>query len=81
MFIEQLVPTNDPLRRLKIKIFGSSGAGKSTLIGSMNCSYINSFFRKTRIGGGGGGGSGSANKQSVKKQPKKQRSIIYFLDY
>lgn len=50
MFIEQLVPTNDLLRRIKIKVFGSSGVGKTTLIDSMNCSYLNSFFRKTRIG-------------------------------
>ena len=30
-------------------MFGSSGVGKSTLIDSMNCSYLNSFFRKTRL--------------------------------
>jgi len=49
MFIEQLVPTEDPLRRIKINVFGNSGVGKSTLVGSLNCSYLNSFFRKTRL--------------------------------
>ena len=50
IFIEQLVPTDEPIRRIKIKVFGSSCVGKSTLIGSMKCSYLNSFFRRTRLG-------------------------------
>ncbi|CAF0705929.1 unnamed protein product [Brachionus calyciflorus] len=49
MFIEQLDATNDVLRRIKVKVFGSSNVGKTTLIDSMNCSYLNSFFRKTRL--------------------------------
>ena len=49
IFIEQLVPNDELLRKIKIKVFGSSGVGKSTLIDSMNCSYLNSFFRKTRL--------------------------------
>jgi hypothetical protein len=49
IFIEQLVPNDQLLRKIKIKVFGSSGVGKSTLIDSMNCSYLNSFFRKTRL--------------------------------
>ncbi len=49
MYIEQLVPTEDPIRRIKINVFGSSGVGKSTLIGSLNCTYLNSFFRRTRL--------------------------------
>jgi hypothetical protein len=43
------MPTDDLLRRIKIKIFGASSSGKSTLIDSMKCSYINSFFRKSRL--------------------------------
>jgi hypothetical protein len=50
IFIEQLVPTEEPIRRIKIKVFGSSCVGKTTLIGSMKCSYLNSFFRRSRIG-------------------------------
>jgi putative protein kinase ArgK-like GTPase of G3E family len=49
MFIEQLMPTPDPLKCIKVKVFGSSGVGKSTLIDSLKCSYINSFFRRTRF--------------------------------
>jgi death-associated protein kinase len=44
-----LVPTEEPLRCIKIKLFGSSGVGKTTLIGSLKCSYLGSFFRKTRL--------------------------------
>lgn len=49
MFIQQLDSSGDRLRRIKIKVFGSSGVGKTTLIDSMNCSYLNSFFRRTRL--------------------------------
>lgn len=63
MFIEQLIPTSDHLRRIKIKVFGSSGVGKSSLIGSMNCSYINSFFRRLSVK--------SSSKTTVKPQKGK----------
>ncbi|CAF1135873.1 unnamed protein product, partial [Didymodactylos carnosus] len=50
MFIEQLVPTKEPLRRIKLKVFGNSNVGKTTLIESLQCSYLNSFFRRSRLG-------------------------------
>ncbi|XP_013389888.1 death-associated protein kinase 1 isoform X2 [Lingula anatina] len=45
-FINQLVPTRHPLKRIKLKVFGSSGVGKTTLISSLKCGYITGFFRR-----------------------------------
>lgn len=41
----QLIPTNRPIGRVKVKIFGDSGVGKTTLIESLKCGYVRSFFR------------------------------------
>ena len=60
------MPTDDTLRRIKIKVFGSSESGKTTLIDSMKCSYINSFFRKTRLG---------TNKSNPPHKYKKSKSF------
>ena len=46
----KILIANTPMDTDKIKVFGSSCVGKSTLIGSMKCSYLNSFFRRTRLG-------------------------------
>lgn len=64
MFIEQLIPTSDYLRRIKLKVLGSSGTGKTALIGSMNCSYLNSFFRRLSV------------KSSSPKTTKTQKSKL-----
>lgn len=45
-YINQLIPTHQPLNRIKFKVFGGSGVGKSTLIGSLKCGYFTGFFRK-----------------------------------
>ena len=49
-FITQLmpIPTNQPLPRIKLKIFGHSGSGKSTLIESLKCGYFSSWFRRSK---------------------------------
>ncbi|XP_075590388.1 death-associated protein kinase dapk-1-like isoform X3 [Dermatophagoides farinae] len=49
-FITQLmpIPSNQPLPRIKLKIFGHSGAGKSTLIESLKCGYFSSWFRRSK---------------------------------
>ena len=47
--IKQLLPTNQPLSRIKLKLFGCSGVGKTTLVDSLKCSYFGSFFRKNRL--------------------------------
>ncbi|KAK2175663.1 hypothetical protein NP493_714g01011 [Ridgeia piscesae] len=47
--IKQLLPTNQPLSRIKLKLFGSNGVGKTTLIDSLKCGYFGSFFRKNRL--------------------------------
>lgn len=41
----QLIPTNRPIVRVKVKIFGDSAVGKTTLIESLKCGYVRSFFR------------------------------------
>lgn len=48
-FIAQLTPTNQPLQRVKLKIFGYSGSGKSTLIESLKCGYFSSWFRRSKV--------------------------------
>ena len=47
--ISQLMPTEQPLPRIKVKVFGSSQVGKSTVIDSLKCGYFGSFFRKARL--------------------------------
>lgn len=42
---QQLTPTDIPIGRVKVKIFGNSGVGKSTLVESLKCGYVRSFFR------------------------------------
>jgi death-associated protein kinase len=49
VFMRQLVPTNTPLSRIKVKLFGHSGVGKTTMIDSLKCGYFGSFFRKARL--------------------------------
>ncbi|CAF1544743.1 unnamed protein product, partial [Adineta ricciae] len=49
VFMEQLTPTKQPLRRIKLKMFGSCGSGKTTLVDSLKCSFLNSFFRRNRL--------------------------------
>ncbi|CAF1956890.1 unnamed protein product [Rotaria magnacalcarata] len=49
VFMEQLTSTKQPLKRIKLKIFGNCDTGKTTLIDSLKCSYLNSFFRRNRL--------------------------------
>ena len=62
--IKQLIPTSEPLSRIKVKVFGSSGVGKTTLIDSLKCGYLSSFFRKARI-------SNSSSSTNVHRKGKK----------
>ena len=49
-FIGQLSQVNQqPLSRIKLRIFGHCGAGKSTLIESMKCGYFSSWFRRSKV--------------------------------
>ena len=48
-YIKQLIPRNQPLNRIKVKIFGNQGVGKTTVIDSLKCGYFGSFFRKARL--------------------------------
>jgi death-associated protein kinase len=66
IYIEQLVPTQDFLRSIKIKVFGHSGVGKTTIIGSLKCSYFGSFFRRTRL----------SSKMSVSRQKSNESVLI-----
>ncbi|CAF3753055.1 unnamed protein product [Adineta steineri] len=49
VFMEQLISTKQPLRRIKLKLFGGNNSGKTTLIDSLKCSFLNSFFRRNRL--------------------------------
>lgn len=66
-FIVQLMPTNanQPLPRIKLKIFGHSGSGKSTLIESLKCGYFSSWFRRSKV----------LNSASLKKNANNQCNL------
>ena len=49
-FVRQLLPTKNPIDRIKMKVFGSGGVGKTTLIESLKCGYFRSFFRRAYAG-------------------------------
>ncbi|KAJ6218699.1 hypothetical protein RDWZM_004511 [Blomia tropicalis] len=52
-FIGQLSQTNQqPLNRIKLRIFGHCASGKSTLIESMKCGYFSSWFRRSKVANG-----------------------------
>ncbi len=65
VFMRQLVPTNTPLGRIKVKMFGHTGVGKSTIVDSLKCGYFGSFFRKARLST-----SNSVNNQMRPKSMK-----------
>lgn len=41
--------SQQPLSRVKLRIFGHCGSGKSTLIESMKCGYFSSWFRRSKV--------------------------------
>ena len=49
-YIEQLIPTTNPISKIKIKFFGNSGVGKTTLIDSLKAGYFSSLFRRSKRG-------------------------------
>lgn len=49
-YIEQLIPTTNPITKIKIKFFGNSGVGKTTLIDSLKSGYFSSLFRRSKRG-------------------------------
>ena len=51
-YIEQLIPTTNPITKIKVKFFGPSGAGKTTLIESLKAGYFSSLFRRSGRGSG-----------------------------
>ena len=63
-YISQLVATNQPIQRFKLKIFGHSGSGKTTLIESLKCGYFSSWFRRS---------SKSLNSQTKKQESAQNR--------
>lgn len=55
--IKQLIPTNQPLNRIKVKVFGQSGSGKTTLIDSLKCGFMGNLFRKVGLKGSSSNGT------------------------
>ena len=49
-FIDQLIPTTNPITKIKIEFFGNSGVGKTTLIDSLKAGYFSSLFRRSKRG-------------------------------
>lgn len=49
-YVQQLMPTSNQMRSLKMKIFGSGGVGKTTLIESLKCGYLRSWIRSVYSG-------------------------------
>jgi hypothetical protein len=51
-YIEQLIPTTQPIPKIKMKVFGNSGSGKTTLIESMRAGYFSGLFRRSKRNSG-----------------------------
>ncbi|KAL5004238.1 hypothetical protein ScPMuIL_017694 [Solemya velum] len=64
MYINQLIPSNQSLSRIKVKFLGSTGTGKSTIIETLKCGLFTSLFRRSRLSSGG---STKYNKTKEKK--------------
>ncbi|XP_037081555.1 death-associated protein kinase dapk-1-like [Pollicipes pollicipes] len=47
-FISQLVPSANPISRIKLKLFGNSGVGKTALVDSLKAGYFSGFFRRSK---------------------------------
>ncbi|XP_053209770.1 death-associated protein kinase dapk-1-like [Panonychus citri] len=49
-YINSLIPSGEPLTRVKLKLLGHSGVGKTTLVESLKCGYFSSWFRRSSRG-------------------------------
>ncbi|KAK3098350.1 hypothetical protein FSP39_018671 [Pinctada imbricata] len=49
VFIQQLIPSPNPLPRIKVKVLGSSDSGKTTLIDTIKCGWFSRLFRRSRL--------------------------------
>nr|AYV89281.1 death-associated kinase 1 isoform X2 [Tetranychus evansi] len=49
-YIQSLMPSSEPLTRIKLKLLGHSGVGKTTLVESLKCGYFSSWFRRSSRG-------------------------------
>ncbi|CAM1295422.1 DAPK1 (predicted) [Pycnogonum litorale] len=75
-YISQLIPSQQPISRIKVKVFGHSGVGKTTLLDSLKCSYISSFFRRTKSGRGSKNAGSNLNLLPKQPQPLPHLSTI-----
>ncbi|XP_021346109.1 death-associated protein kinase 1-like isoform X4 [Mizuhopecten yessoensis] len=48
-FVTQLIPSSQPLSRIKLKLLGSTGVGKSTLVETLKCGLFSGLFRRSRL--------------------------------
>jgi ABC-type molybdate transport system ATPase subunit len=75
-YIEQLIPTTQPIPKIKMKVFGDSGVGKTTLIESMRAGYFSGLFRRSKRNSGSR--KGLANGKEISLVQKKTMRDIPF---
>ena len=61
-YIDQLIPSNAPISKIKLKVFGDSSVGKTSLIESIKSGYFSGLFRRSS--------SRSSAKKSTANKPK-----------
>ncbi|XP_033750474.1 death-associated protein kinase 1-like isoform X3 [Pecten maximus] len=65
-FVTQLIPSSQPLSRIKLKLLGSTGVGKSTLVETLKCGLFSGLFRRSRL-------TSQASTDSHKGRPRLPR--------
>lgn len=65
-FVTQLIPSSQPLSRIKLKVLGSTGVGKSTLVETLKCGLFSGLFRRSRL-------TSQASTDSHKGRPRLPR--------
>ncbi|XP_066273711.1 death-associated protein kinase 1-like isoform X3 [Branchiostoma lanceolatum] len=65
-YVNQLLPTDTLMTRVKIKLFGHSTVGKTSLIEALKCGYLKGLFRRRRSSSNAIGHSSSSTHPNKK---------------